>query len=369
MKKVIRKPVNWQDFEELCKKIWRYEYECNSIKKNGRQGNNQNGVDVSGFSVKLNGYFGIQCKGKDDYAKTTLTKKEMNAEIQKAKLFKPDLKEFIFTTTANKDAKIEEYIRLKDVESRSNGSFSITLYSWEDLVDFIEMHKPVYDWYVNSILHANQYQIDVKLSIETDSSSGYYVFRPTYTRQKIINELYMATPVERALFDYNKSLSPLIHIASPSLGEKTEKDGNHVDLKIEITNDGTGAFLNCNFGAEIITDKKIFFIDYSILGNPVSQYSEINKKTKKNTFNINVGMSKMFNEIIKFPDSIDTTKDLECEFTIHWYFSSEQNSEMYEDDIKCIVKPIIEDLPDVIKKVINVSDCGEKIIVKPKLLK
>ena len=118
MKKTMAKPVNWQDFEDLCKKIWKYEYKCTDIKRNGRSGQEQNGVDVSGFSDDLDGHFGIQCKGKDDYTNANLTEKEIVTEIEKAKTFIPKLKKFIFATTANKDAKIEQFIREKDVESR-----------------------------------------------------------------------------------------------------------------------------------------------------------------------------------------------------------------------------------------------------------
>ncbi|NJK93755.1 MAG: hypothetical protein HC905_01450 [Bacteroidales bacterium] len=37
-------------------------------------------------------YFGIQCKGKDEYTDTKLNKKEVDEEILKALSFKPSLK-------------------------------------------------------------------------------------------------------------------------------------------------------------------------------------------------------------------------------------------------------------------------------------
>lgn len=46
--KSLPKPQNWQDFETLCKKLWGEIWECHEIKKNGRQGQVQNGVDVYG---------------------------------------------------------------------------------------------------------------------------------------------------------------------------------------------------------------------------------------------------------------------------------------------------------------------------------
>jgi len=67
MKKSIRKPENWQDFENLCKKLWGEIWDCAEIKKNGRSGQNQQGVDVYGIPKFDTEYYGIQCKGKDDY--------------------------------------------------------------------------------------------------------------------------------------------------------------------------------------------------------------------------------------------------------------------------------------------------------------
>ena len=65
----LKKPSNWQDFEKLCKLLWGEIWSCeDSIKRHGRQGQNQHGVDVFSYVEKYGGYCGIQCKGKDDFA-------------------------------------------------------------------------------------------------------------------------------------------------------------------------------------------------------------------------------------------------------------------------------------------------------------
>ena len=111
----MKKPSNWQDFEKLCKLLWGEIWDCeDTIKQHGRQGQNQHGVDVYAYVEKYEGYCGIQCKGKDDYTNAELTETEIDAEIEKALTFEPKLKLLIFATTANKDAKIEAYIRKKD---------------------------------------------------------------------------------------------------------------------------------------------------------------------------------------------------------------------------------------------------------------
>ncbi len=149
--KSLPKPSNWQDFETLCKKLWGEIWNDPHIKKNGRSGQEQNGVDIVGIPFGENDYYGIQCKGKDDYIKSKLTKTEIEIEIEKAKLFKPSLKYLYFATTANKDVKIEEYIREKNIEHRKNRLFGIEIFSWEDIVDLINENKHTSDFYIKSI--------------------------------------------------------------------------------------------------------------------------------------------------------------------------------------------------------------------------
>lgn len=137
----LRKPANWQDFESLCLMLWREEWDSDDLKKNGRMGQTQQGVDISGHKIGEDEYSGIQCKCKSDGE--VLTTEELSTEIEKAKSFKPPLKRYIIATTAKKDASLEEYIRLKDMENRKKGLFSIDVKSWEDIVDMLERHKKV----------------------------------------------------------------------------------------------------------------------------------------------------------------------------------------------------------------------------------
>lgn len=80
----LKKPSNWQDFEKLCTLLWGEIWSCeDSIKRHGRQGQNQHGVDVFSYVEKYGGYCGIQCKGKDDYTNAQLTEGEIDTEIEK----------------------------------------------------------------------------------------------------------------------------------------------------------------------------------------------------------------------------------------------------------------------------------------------
>jgi len=149
-RKSLRKPENWQDFETLCKKLWGEIWCCPEIKKNGRSGQAQHGVDVYGVPDWADGYYGIQCKGKDEYTSATLDAREIDAEIEKARHFNPPLKKLYFATTANKDAVVEAHVRSRSIENKAAGSFGIELYCWEDIVDLIDENKATHDWYVES---------------------------------------------------------------------------------------------------------------------------------------------------------------------------------------------------------------------------
>jgi len=174
----IRKPENWQDFEKLCKKLWGEIWNCsNSIKRNGRGGQTQCGVDVSGLPLNENGYYGIQCKGKDDYLKAKLTEKEIDTEIVKAQNFSPKLKCLIFATTADKDVSIEQYIRKRNIEHINNGLFSIDVFSWADIVDLLEEHRNTYNWYINNCQYKDASDVEVLINGESE-----FEIHPQYIR-------------------------------------------------------------------------------------------------------------------------------------------------------------------------------------------
>lgn len=191
----LKKPSNWQDFEKLCKLLWGEIWVCeDTIKRHGRQGQNQHGVDVYAYVDKYGGYCGIQCKGKDDYTNAQLTEIEIDAEIEKAKGFEPELKLLVFATTANKDAKIEGYIRKKDVENRNKGLFQVDIASWEDIVDQLERYRTTYNWYVNNC----QFKDATDVSVTFDGEEE-IIICPQFiktTKRYVLKEL---SPIEQAM--------------------------------------------------------------------------------------------------------------------------------------------------------------------------
>lgn len=261
----MRKPEHWQDFEDLCKKLWGEIWECPSIKKNGRVGQSQHGVNVYGVPKGEIDYCGIQCKGKDDYTNAQLTENEIDQEIQKALTFKPKLKRFIFATTANKDEKIETYIREKDVESRTQGNFFIELYSWEDIVDLIEENKNTYEWYVNG----RRFVAKNSLLVKINDVEKNLVLTPRYAEK--ITKRIKRIPVKTPLFDEGQSAiaklcgaNSIVETLRPAkLFWNSEKKVNHslVPLSITFYNDGNETFDDYKLFVGLVGDDCNFIED------------------------------------------------------------------------------------------------------------
>lgn len=188
-KQQLRKPENWPDFENLCKKLWGEIWKCPEIKKNGRSGQAQHGIDVYGIPFGEDKYYGIQCKGKDDYTNSTLTTKEIDKEIKLAFEFQPSLKKMYFATTANKDSKIEEYVRKKNIEHIQSGLFEVHLYSWEDIVDLIDENKQTHDYYVRSINFKTEHEV-------------------LFTFENNENELTIEVPFRKLITHYKQKIIP-----------------------------------------------------------------------------------------------------------------------------------------------------------------
>ncbi|KKG83066.1 toll/interleukin-1 receptor domain-containing protein [Methanosarcina mazei] len=140
-------PSNWQDFESLCWDLWRGIWEEPYIQKNGRQGQQQNGVDIYGRLHNGILWGGIQCKLKSNDTNKSLTESDVKEEVEKAKNFKPKLSKFIIATTAPKDAKIEEYARKVTEDHLKEGLFSVHIMGWEDIKERLDDYPRVRDKY------------------------------------------------------------------------------------------------------------------------------------------------------------------------------------------------------------------------------
>lgn len=124
-------PKNWQDFEDICHKLWREIWNDNNAQKNGRNGQSQNGIDIFGLPKNTEKYHGVQCKDKDGKLGSKLTKKELEIEAKKAINFKPQIESFTLATTSSRDVNIQKYCR--SLTDQKKFPFTVNVWFWDDI--------------------------------------------------------------------------------------------------------------------------------------------------------------------------------------------------------------------------------------------
>lgn len=107
----LPRPKSWDEFEDVCVDVLKRTWHDPYLVRNGRQGQQQNGVDCYGLPEHLNGtgtekYAAAQCKITGE-----LTIEVVQQEVEKAQEFKPVLTEYFVMTTAPRDAKLQEAVR------------------------------------------------------------------------------------------------------------------------------------------------------------------------------------------------------------------------------------------------------------------
>lgn len=161
----IMPPAYWQDFERLTLDFAKHKWQDDYAERNGRQGQEQAGVDVYGYNYKQKEHTGIQCKKRAwktkpgaDAPSNTLNSNEIDKEIKLAEGFIPKLERFIISTTAPRDSTLQEHVR--KINESSKG-FAVSLIFWEDYVDFLNDNPEfMYRYYENVLKYRNTYKSD-----------------------------------------------------------------------------------------------------------------------------------------------------------------------------------------------------------------
>jgi hypothetical protein len=140
-------PKNWQDFETLCHALWEREWNCPTIQRNGRSGQQQRGVDIFGRPNGGGTFHGIQCKLKtaDASRPAMLTKAEVRREVDEARKFTPPLEHLIIATTAPADVKIQAFVRVLSDRHAADGMFRIDVLAWPEIQARLAKHSVLID--------------------------------------------------------------------------------------------------------------------------------------------------------------------------------------------------------------------------------
>jgi hypothetical protein len=118
-------------FESLCLDLFKELWRDPNAQKNGRSGRPQGGVDV--FGQKADELMGVQCKQKNNLLWRKITAAELEAEVKKARRFRPPLSEFILATSGLADEKVQQRARELTDAHEGKGLFKVSVWSWREL--------------------------------------------------------------------------------------------------------------------------------------------------------------------------------------------------------------------------------------------
>lgn len=208
-------PKNWQDFESICHKLWTEIWNDHNSKKNGRQGQAQNGIDVFGKPIRSKTYHGVQCKDKDGRLGSLLTRQELEIEATKAKGFTPQISSFTLATTAPRDQDIQEYYR--NLTEDSIFPFEVNVWSWDDIEAEIAYRPIILKHYYPQFNGLTENSGSIKLNrLSTKDHLDAYFSRPGL-KEKISKK-------------FKSYLQPLIY----ELADNSYKYGKGSEFKIDI---------------------------------------------------------------------------------------------------------------------------------------
>ncbi|WDO13632.1 hypothetical protein MH928_02765 [Flavobacterium sp. WW92] len=338
--RTLRRPANWQTFEELCKKLCGEIWEYPEIQMNGRLGQDQSGVDIFGIPKGESEYFGIQCKGKSEYNDNhpQFTEKEILAEIEKAKSFEPPLKKFYLATTALNDAKLQSFIRKKNLENLNSGLFEIHLFCWESIVNLIDENQHTHDWYVKNKKYKTNQSVSVTFG---DGSTNLNITVPFRQKIEIFRKKLKTANITDSILAHSRLFAGF-NIPKTSLFGGVNHSYARFNLK--ITNTGIdpieGYKLRLNFEGEYHEMSRAIY-GHFLLPNVNVEYDTY-LDTEKNTGTIIPANNVLVSDDVMNFDTINLKPyyDRETKLIIKWKLLSKDFKD--EGELELTVIPEIK---------------------------
>jgi hypothetical protein len=123
----LHKPKSEDEFEDISVDFLRLRWKDPHATRNGRRGQRQHGVDIVGHPPWLRGRSaGAQCKNSEEVSLGAVI-----AEARKAESFTGGVAEFLFVTSAHRDAVLQAAVR---EHFRANAApFHVELIFWPDI--------------------------------------------------------------------------------------------------------------------------------------------------------------------------------------------------------------------------------------------
>jgi hypothetical protein len=177
-------PLYWQQFEDLTESVVGVVFNAPQVEKIGRPGQAQDGVDVHAARSRA-GSVGVQCKRMDDLDSSNqpvpggpITRDILQAEVDKAEGFMPELDLWILATTAKRDATIQKVARQIDAQRQQRGLFAVKLWFWDDYITVLNNNTNLQKWYYADVIGLRDPRDQDRLILETIATAFH---RPALT--------------------------------------------------------------------------------------------------------------------------------------------------------------------------------------------
>lgn len=133
----INPPQNWQDFESGSASLWAQELSCPGLKRFGRGGQEQYGLDILGYRENKPDFLvGVQCKCIDRAKK--LDAATVRDEVKKVLASGFDIREYFITHTGRDDAKLDRLaVELSQEQKKLGRDIVIWVWGWGTLQERI----------------------------------------------------------------------------------------------------------------------------------------------------------------------------------------------------------------------------------------
>jgi predicted ATP-binding protein involved in virulence len=138
----IPPPKSWEQFEELCLALFRAVWQDATAQKNGRQGQQQLGVDIVGVNhAQDGGNWGVQCVFIPDGQSVSIAK--ITQDLAKADQFRPKLAGLIVATSSLADGRVLQHCKISSNERAVQRLFPVLVYDWAQLQTLLRANPQV----------------------------------------------------------------------------------------------------------------------------------------------------------------------------------------------------------------------------------
>lgn len=124
------RPGNEDEWENMVLDAMRLRWGDPDVRRNGRRGQRQDGVDLFGSpeSPSSDARLVAQCKHTEEPSL-----KELKADLRKTDGFKSPIRKFYFAVSAKRDARLEEDVRKLSTQRQKEGRFPIEVLFYPDV--------------------------------------------------------------------------------------------------------------------------------------------------------------------------------------------------------------------------------------------